>query len=454
MHQSESKEENADITAGIESKESEPLVFAGQGLSETEGIPSLVRQYSDDAPDRDSLTTADFKSQLEDMALQVSGRPVQSDWWDRVPIPPVLIKLHRGIKYSVVQDVFRKESTIMRLRQALKFIKAIEHSRVRLQLQSCAESSTSVVSVVPRPYPRFMSSKLWNEHAYSSVMEESSHPYRVQTYSRCITIPGAETVHIIFDRRCALAPGDRLTITQEVSSGPTAVFMLSSTTTEQEIEKGLTISGCKQLSFTFEATMQTSAGAVDDTEKASVNPDNLWGWSCMLYAAGGVYEFADKVLNMNEVPVSQQAEVQGTELDKDKGEPDRLQDLLHALLPHIPSTATEGMEAGVRQLLDSMKALVEVPKVESEHVTIINKLVCMAGKLLCEGHIATPMAHAMRINLDHITATSGSNSSSSPAVEMDSTLKVFRGTPVFARRTGISEEKPGIIYYISMSLHQ
>jgi hypothetical protein len=270
-----------------------------------------------------------------------------------------------------------------------------------------------------------MTSKLWNEHASCTAVEESSHPYRACCYVRKVAFPGAERLHLVFDRRCALASGDRLVIT--AAKGPhKEVLVLSSETTESELAKGITINGCDHVTFSLNLG-ETQADEGDGNSSA-----NFWGWSCTVRASGGVYEFAAAVcsLPVTDLPVLKGVAETGQSL-QDSARSAAILTLVHARQPG------ESSRACLERLLKLLRAVPGAePGAEDAHskvVDAISELVCVDGSILNEDSIGTPYAHAVRLTIDHVVA----NEETCP--ERGRRLVAMECSSVFSARDGAPE---------------
>jgi hypothetical protein len=236
---------------------------------------------------------------------------------------------------------------------------------------------------------------------------------------------------LVFDRRCALASGDRLVITAaqgtpEEAQGESEVLVLSSETSESALAKGITIDGCDHVTFTFHSG-EAQGNAEDEN-----NSSNIWGWSCTVRASGGVYEFAAAVCSVPDTDLP--ALGAATETSQSPQESSRsaaISTLAHARQPG------ESSRACLERLLTLMRAVpgAEPGAGEAQSTTAdaISELVCADGSVLSEDSIGTPYAHAVRFTVEHVVE----GQEKSPV--HGRRLVAMECCPVFSARDGASE---------------
>jgi hypothetical protein len=395
----ESKDEDHGCGA-IESKEQEPepssTLTEPQPTSEDVEKPLLRRMSSDgDFAEDGPPTAAELQAQIERLYTPpaAKGEVLHQDWWNRPSLPLQLLKLHRGIKQSAVKDLFEKEASINRLRQVLKFLYAIDPTRD-------LTSGTAVASARSF-YPRFMATKLWNEHASTTAFVESQHPYRAQDAVQTVRFPGAELLHVTFDARCALAPGDHLFILHEGEEKKT-VFELTSETPESVLGQVLTVpgGGSGQLRFSF-VTERDGAGDVGGADV--VNDAGAWGWACTVHATGPVYGAADTKISVPEALPPLLATV-----EQDQKVGGERAAMIEALASNASIMADPA--AKLKAELAEMHSGAAGASVQSPVFTTLCQLVCTDGVLFDEGTIGTPCAHSMAMEIRQKSASGAKGS--------------------------------------------
>ena len=442
----ESKEEDG-AYGGIESKESD----APAPPVSTDTV--LVERESEHMRPSETFDVRDIVADLQELSRREHNSVQSGQWWDRVLVPPGLLRLHRGLRLSNVENIFGKDSTIVRLRQVLKFVNALVSNNIN------SIKVVSSTSAVPRPYPRLLSSKIWHDLVSVSTVEESSHPYRSSSYSRRVHFPGAEKLVVIFDRRCALAPGDTLRLCTPATGAPD-LLRLSSTTSDDVWIKGLTVQG-DELAFVFTSSAGDAGDAADSTAVSDaaasnkVNPDNLWGWSCIVHAQGSsIYARADTALNLSELAKIQPVDtsVDDVILDSPKSKASDttkantpvspFREVINGLTASVPagSTAFDFATTTLNELHNSKIIIVpgSHPTESTSAADWAMQLICLRGQVLCTGEIAVPMAHSLKMLLDRIPGTPSEESS-----EQTANVLVVEFTPRFTQKSGHHFTKAG-----------
>ena len=216
--------------------------------------------------------------------VQSEPLPVEADlfdenWWKRSDLKSHSIREHRVIRKENVENLFARESAILKLRQTLKFFNAIG------LLSPPTSTAKSNVQTIGRPYPKFMTSKLWFEHASCCILIESNHPYNTsKSCKKKIHIPGAKKLTVVFDRRTSLRKVDKLILSGE---GNSCVITRSSSLETVQTFKGDT------LEITFEMSSSVESGPVEDMES--------WGWAFLVHINGDLYTAASFAVDLSAI---------------------------------------------------------------------------------------------------------------------------------------------------------
>lgn len=215
---------------------------------------------------------ADQDNRREGRTPVVPSSAMKAPWWERKHLDPLEVKVHRVIRKDNLEGIFSKDTVLLKLKQALKFLHAIGK-------QDIAGGD----ELVERSYPKLMTTRIWYEFASRCAFLESFHPYRERKVTRTIHFPGVQHLAVALDKRFALCPGDKLTIA--VPGGQS--ITLSGTESEATLKKEIQFIS-DELLVTFEA---------DPTKP--VNESREWGWALLVAASGSVYETATVSLNLN-----------------------------------------------------------------------------------------------------------------------------------------------------------
>jgi hypothetical protein len=235
-----------------------------------DGSPDKSRTKLDDHLDKPA-------DEIEMAWLKMVAKEQEKRWWDRSALQGNELKLHRVIKKDNLENLFCKESTLLKLKQVLKFLFAINGGVLgRTSLPSGSNMA------LERSFPKLMTSKLWFDHISSFAMFESHHPYKEKKYGKKIFFPGTQQLIVNFDRRCALSKGDKLILRTD----QTEVVLSSGTESEHMINNGVQFS-CSHLSITLVPG-----------DPSTTNEDLEWGWGLIVGAAGPIYESAEVCIDL------------------------------------------------------------------------------------------------------------------------------------------------------------
>ncbi|RYH29209.1 hypothetical protein EON65_09335 [archaeon] len=200
-------------------------------------------------------------------------------WWERDSVSPQDMKVFRVIKYDNLDSIFFKESALLKLKQVLKFLHAINIPT------NPDQPLDSFPVKLDRSFPKLMTSKLWFEKVSLSTMVESQHPYRDRRYHRVVHFPGAEKLTVTFDSRCSFCNGDKLLI-----KGGTAEVTLTALSLAQ-LEKDVTFP-----SDTLDVKLLSEEGTSSD-----ISMHHEFGWAFLVRATGPIYETAESEVNLDEL---------------------------------------------------------------------------------------------------------------------------------------------------------
>jgi hypothetical protein len=168
-------------------------------------------------------------------------------------------------------NLFTRESVLLKLKQALKFLYAVNTTETAY--------STSELAL-DKSFPKLMTSKIWHEHVSLCQYFESSHPYREKKYRKKVSFPGASQLFVNFDNRIALVPGDKLTL-----STPSHTVVLTAPIAETILKKPAEFAG-DELTIVLESANQNLSSAEE------------WGWAFLVSATGPVYESAEAKIDL------------------------------------------------------------------------------------------------------------------------------------------------------------
>lgn len=212
-------------------------------------------------------------------------RVVSRAWWDRTAVSRSAKDESALVALTTVGSLFvNKEPLLQRLRTVLEFLASIGG---RSKGSETSGSSSSAASTLPVS----MIAKTWFEHCSLCALQESAHPYSGDSVAKKVTFPGADKLHITFDRRSSLGPGASLVI-----SGGGQRWERKG---DQEDRWSRTITVvADSVDISFDVTVDKESGT-------DPNPKQDWGWALVIGAVGPVYEKAtvDILLPDKSLPV-------------------------------------------------------------------------------------------------------------------------------------------------------
>lgn len=228
----------------------------------------------DEGKEEDPLNVIEAK---EDDACCANTLVDESRWWERPELAASDLKMIRVLKADSVETVFSKESVLLKLRQVLKFLHAIGYEREGIE-------DRHLYPRLERSFPKLMTTRVWFERVSTSTMVESMHPYREKAFQRKVRFPGTEELQVVFDQRCCLAVGDKLTITSDnheiVLQGPwDGKILLSGAIIKSD-----------HVTITF----------IPAEQEAGDNLGDAWGWSLLICASGHVFESAEVLVDLKD----------------------------------------------------------------------------------------------------------------------------------------------------------
>lgn len=204
--------------------------------------------------------------------LSAEALTLRNNWWERPALDITDVKLHRVMRKDNVENIFIKDNMLLKLKQALKFLFAVQ----KTDLASSEDGDVASLTF-ERGYPKLMTSKLWYEYVSRCAFLESRHPYREAKYKRIVSFPGVDHLTVTFDKRSSLCPGDKLTLSVPGGSS----FEFTSATVE---------SATKDIQFVSDVLIVTFEA---DTSK-QVNEAREWGWALLIAASNQkLYESAN-----------------------------------------------------------------------------------------------------------------------------------------------------------------
>eukprot|EP01039_Chlorochromonas_danica_P006368 gene6368-7021_t len=212
---------------------------------------------------------------------------VKKAWWERVTISPQSMKIFRVIKFDNLENVFHKESILLKMKQVLKFLYAISDPP---SPTSAIVEKGSRSAILERSYSKLITSKIWYQRASSCMMIESAHPYRESSMKRRVYFPGADKLTVTFDQRTSLSEGDKLIFT---AADVTTVYQ--GPIPENTLTSDL-VFRVDDISIEF---VPSKADEVRG-ESYSINAENHWGWGLLVSASGPIYECAEVLFDLSQ----------------------------------------------------------------------------------------------------------------------------------------------------------
>jgi hypothetical protein len=221
-------------------------------------------------------------------------------WWDRQGMDYSLLKFHRLMKKENLVNLTdgHSEAILMKLKQVLKFLYAINPSTVPIRASSSSSSSSTAEketnnnnSMLQRSFPKLMTSKIWYENiSLAHFIQSNHHPYRekkniLQKYS----FPGSNNLCIYFDRRCSLNKGDKIIFTSGTNS-----YTLAAPISDNQLKKGIEFTS-HEFTFSFEKYQPTSEEIEKDPSYLS---QEEWGWAFVVVTSSSVFESAETTIDL------------------------------------------------------------------------------------------------------------------------------------------------------------
>lgn len=235
-------------------------------------------QLGDGIGERDKQTVDD-RGDNQLLWEKLLNIELQHRWWDRSQLHSHEMKLHRVIKKDNLDNLFCKESVLLKLKQVLKFLFAINGGVFgkSLPVDTCPELA------LERSFPKLMTSKLWYDHICSCAFFESHHPYKEKKFSKRCFFPGSNLLTITFDRRFALSVGDKLILKCDKSE----IVLSGGEATATIVNAGITFSSNELLISFVPGSVET------------VNEEHEWGWALLVSASGPIYESVEIAIDLS-----------------------------------------------------------------------------------------------------------------------------------------------------------
>lgn len=326
---------------------------------------------------------------MKELSASSTAAVFDADWWMKMSsIPNSVLEERRIVKRENVDNLFTKESVILKLRQVLKFFNAIGGYQ-----HSCVSPSPSLVHSVA-PYPKFMTSKIWVDYASSCLFFESPHPARKREgFSKTIHVPGAKKMAVVVDRRFVIRKGDGFLV-----SGDEETYSVSgdgSSTSADLIKDLIVVKG---------DTVKVSLTLSDEGEGGE--DEDWWGWAFIVYATGELFSTASCRISLKDkkdstpdtapskdadeglVPEEPDASSMPLNTPEDSSEPSLLAHGLKSLpSSSSPSRARPQTKRGKRST-DGHEAAPKTPPAPTSGSML--DLVTSHGLLVSEGRLAVP----------------------------------------------------------------
>ena len=254
-------------------QESSEITTSEENADSSKSISFAISSLSSARTTAGTMASSDFTTEI-----------FTNDWWKRSNFNSQVVKENRVIRKENVENLFARESAILKLRQTLKFLNAIGSFDPPSSIMNKEEVKLA------QPYPKFMTSKIWFDYASFCILLESKHPYdEKNSFKRNVFVAGAKKFSVNFDQRTSLKKGHKLTLSCGEST-----FSITHTTSADQLQKAPPFKGdTLNISFEVSADSQTDEGEENEN----------WGWALLIHLTGDIFSTSSCTVDLGSLDV-------------------------------------------------------------------------------------------------------------------------------------------------------